>query len=113
VSQKEGGGYGFQLKPDGYTAVSLPAEEMVVTVETETANPKRPRPTYGQPGKKGPGGKEDYRQKMMEKGSVPQESGNAGTYVPIPKKYADKTTSPLRATLTAGKNDLPFELKDD
>jgi hypothetical protein len=112
VSQTEGGGYGFQLKPDGYTAVSLPAEEMVVTIETESANPKRPRPTYGGPGKKGPGNN-DYKQKMMEKGAVPQDSGNAGNYVPIPKKYADKTTSPLRATLTAGKNDLSFELKDD
>ena len=111
VSQKEGGGYGFQLKPDGYTAVSLPAEEMVVTVETESANPKRPKPTYGPPGKKGPGGN-DYRQKMMEKGAVPQDSGPTGNYVPIPKKYADKTTSPLKKTLTSGKNEFNFDLTD-
>ncbi|HEY7312799.1 MAG TPA: hypothetical protein VH643_25775 [Gemmataceae bacterium] len=113
VSQEEGVGYGFPLKPEGYTAVSLPAEEMVVTVETESKNPKRAKPTYGPPGKKGPGGKEDYRQKMMEKGAVPQDSGPTGNYVQIPKKYADKKTSPLRATLTAGKHDLSFELKDN
>lgn len=112
VSQQEGPGLGFPLTAEGYTAVSLPAEEMVVTVDTESVNPNRPKPTYGQRGKKG-AGNNDYRQKMMEKGAVPQETGNAGSYVPIPKKYADKKTSPLRATLTAGKNDLPFELKDD
>jgi len=111
VSQKEGGGFGFPLGPDGYTAVSLPAEEMVVTVETESANPKTPKPTYGQGGQKG--GQNDYRQKMQEKGVVPEASGSSGTYVKIPKKYDDKKTSPLRATLTPGKNNLPFELKDD
>ncbi len=50
---------------------------------------------------------------MKEKGApVDAAGGDTGKYVAIPKKYADKTTSPIKKTLSSGNNNLDFELTD-
>jgi hypothetical protein len=109
------GVYSFPIKSDGtYSGTDLPAEELIVTIETESANPKTSPQLYGPRGGKGKkeGGPGEYQQKMKERGAVPEASGDTGQYVRIPKKYADKKTSPLKRTLTAGKNELDFDLED-
>jgi hypothetical protein len=113
---KEGGGLGATLHADGsYTVSGLPAGELIVTVETESANPaKRNQPVYGAaPGQKG---KEDpssqYNRMMKERGFGADAPKESGAYVPIPKQYADKDKSPLRANLTKGENTQNFDLKD-
>jgi hypothetical protein len=86
---------------------------MVVTVETESANPK-PKPKAVQPGAGDRGDPtDDYRKKMEEMGKVPQGAAtNAGQYVQIPAKYATKDKSPLHVTLTKGSNENNFDLTD-
>ena len=113
---KEGGTVGASLKADGsYSVSGLPAEEMIVTVETESANPKQPKAAYGPPGqKKGQeGGADMYKKMMQAKGAAPADDAKeSGAYVPIPKQYADKDKSPLRITLSKGDNVKNFDLTD-
>src|SRR5207237_8004556 len=98
----EGGFYNYQLQSDGtYSGTDLPAGgELVVTVETETANPKKAE--YGR-GKEG-GNPSDYEKKMRDMGKVPSGPSNPGEYVKIPAKYAKRDTSPLKVTLSRGDN---------
>lgn len=111
---KEGGNYGSSLKADGsYMVTGLPAEEMIVTVETESANPKQPKANYGAPGQKGKDAPTDMYNKMMkDKGFGKDAVQESGAYVPIPKKYADKDKSPLRLNLSRGDNKKDFDLTD-
>ncbi len=111
---KEGGNYGASLKADGsYTVTGMPAEEMIVTIETESANPKQPKASYGPPMQKG---KEDpsnaYSKMMKQKGFGADAAPESGPYVPIPKKYADKEKSPLKVKLDRGDNKKDFDLTD-
>lgn len=112
----EGGMFPYALLADGsYSGSDLPLGEYVVTVETESANPKgKSAKSYDQKQKAREGGDpDDYMKKMKERGQVPNESpGNAGPYVKIPAKYSDKKTSPLKANLVNGNNELNFELTD-
>ncbi|HEY7326436.1 MAG TPA: hypothetical protein VH592_02270, partial [Gemmataceae bacterium] len=94
------GSYGFSIKRDGtYEGSSLPAEEYVVVIETESINPDRPAKTYQPRGMRTQGGKKidanTYKQKMQEMGKMPGVKEEQGTYVKIPKQYGDKKTSPL------------------
>ncbi len=107
---KASGAYGFTLNDDGtFIGAGLPAQEMVVTVETESLNPNnKPKANYG----KGKGNSPDeYRKQMMKRGAAP-DVVDTRKYVAIPKKYANKKTSPLKKTLTAGKNEFDVELTD-
>jgi hypothetical protein len=112
----EGGIFYYPLSPDGtYSGANLPATEMVVTVETESVNPKgHPQMAYGGKAAKGKTGNDpnDYMAKMKERGMVPQGAIAKGEYVKIPAKYADKATSPLKVNLTKGNNVNDFELTD-
>jgi hypothetical protein len=108
----EGGGiFNYALGENGYTLADLPEGQMVVTIETESANPnaKKPAANYGKPGDNQA---DDYRKKMQEMGKVPEGPVNTGVYVKIPKKYATKDKSPLKVTLTTGSNEYNIELKD-
>ena len=126
VFYSSNGIYAVAIKPDGtYTAVDLPEGEMVVTVDTEGLNPDKKIPEYNAKtaasgakamygGKAatptgGPGTKMKQESSPVPEGS-PQ--GTAGTYVKIPKDYADKTKTPLKVTLKAGSQTQDFELKD-
>jgi hypothetical protein len=110
----EGGIFSYPLNSDGtFSGSDLPAGEMVVTVETESANPKGRSVQYKGRGQGKEGGDPSvYMKKMKEMGKVPEGAANAGEYVKIPLKYARKETSPLKVTLTRGKNDCNFELTD-
>jgi hypothetical protein len=99
------------LRDGKYSVHDLPTGEMVVTIETESANPDgKLQANYG--GNKKGGDPNDYMQKMKERGMIPQGSGNAGPYVKIPEKYSKKETSPLKAKVTRGSNEFNFDLTD-
>jgi hypothetical protein len=113
TGENQGGAYPFNLKSDGtYEGSGMPAEEMIVTIDTESANPDKPKQTYSQSGQGGSPSNE-YEKMMREK--VPEAAAAAktdGKYVKIPPQYADKAKSPLKVTLSKGKNPLNFDLKD-
>ena len=102
----EGAVYTCLIKPDGtYAGTDMPAGELVITVETEMANPDVKAPTYGGagPGKDKP----TAPPRPKEKGSAA-----SGAYVKIPAKYKDKKTSGLKETLSKGKNTKNIDLTD-
>jgi hypothetical protein len=103
-------GVSFPLRSDGtYEGGGVPPEEMVITIETESANPNRAKASGQQEKYRG-----QYEEMMKKKGpGGPPAPEFSGTYVPIPKKYGDVATSPFKCTLTKGKNELDFDLKDD
>jgi hypothetical protein len=110
----EGGIYTYSLRDGTFSGTDLPAGEMVVTVETESANPEgRPKEEYKGGKDKASGDPSDYMKKMQEMGRMPTGPTNDGPYVKIPPKYADKDTSPLKVNLTVGKNEFTFDLQDD
>jgi len=95
--------YPGTINSDGtYAAHQIPSGPMVVTIETESANPGRKMATYG-------GGKGKGMLGPMPEGRT---ASSGGAYVKIPSKYADKKTSPLKVTLTDGKQTHDFELTD-
>jgi hypothetical protein len=108
--------FSYSLRDGVYAGTDLPPGEMVVTVETESANPggyaKTAYGKAGDPNKKG-GDPNDYVAKMKEMGKIPEGALNEGRYVKIPPKYASMDTTPLKVTLTDGKNEFNFELTDD
>jgi hypothetical protein len=105
IYPKEGGAYAATLEKDGtYMTGGLPVGEVVVTVETESINPNRPKPSqYG-----GRGGGASPAPKDAP--AAPAEP--AGTYVKIPAKYNNKESSKLTATLKSGNNPQDFDLTD-
>jgi hypothetical protein len=105
--KKEGPVSSATLNADGtYSITEAPAGDFTITVDTESLNPDRKAPAYGPPGA-GAGG-----------GSSPPPPGvaaapsSAGKYVKIPKKYSDPESSPLKATLGAGKQVKDFSLEN-
>lgn len=98
---KDAGLYAVPIGADGnFSATQVPEGEVSVAVETESINPNKP--TYG--GAMGKG--MDF---------TPQEAKanrNKGTYVPIPRKYANPSTSGLKMTLTKGKIVQNLDLKN-
>jgi hypothetical protein len=121
------GVYAVGISTDGaYTAIDLPEGEAVVTVDTEALNPDKKKVDYdpktaGSTGPKYGGGKGGGPKAAPPAGAKKQErspagvgapQGEVGSYVKIPRTYADKTKSTLRATLQSGKQSQDFELKD-
>jgi len=110
--KKEGPVSSAPLKEDGtYNMTEAPAGEFTVTVETESANPDRKTEAYGAPPGAGAGA-------GAGGGSSPPPPGvntatAPGKYVKIPKKYSDPESSPLKATLGAGKQVKDFPLVED
>jgi hypothetical protein len=104
---KNAGNYPIVIRADGtYSTSDIPLGEIVVTVETESANPKNKPPEYG-------GGKDDEKKpKFSPRPDSAKGGGKAGAYVKIPQKYADKKTSGLTVTLNAGAQKQDFELTD-
>lgn len=100
-----GGTYFAPINEDGtYSTSQLPTGEFAVTIETESANPKRP--TMEQYG----GGKGKNMTSPMPEGvGAPAAKGG---YVKIPSKYSDPKKSGLTVTLTSGKNTKDFDLAD-
>jgi hypothetical protein len=112
TGENQGGSYPFSLKPDGtYEGTGMPAEEMIVTIDTESINPDKPKQTYSQPGQGG-SPSSNYEKMMRERVPEAAVKSDGGKYVKIPPQYADKAKSPLKVTLSKGKNPLNFDLKD-
>jgi hypothetical protein len=106
-----GGIFSRQLMASGYSFTDLPEGSMVVTIETESANPKPKKPQAMAGGRADP--TDEYRKRMEAMGKVPQVATNTGgDYVPIPEKYSTKAKSPLRVTLSKGSNPIDFDLTD-
>jgi len=108
---KSGGIYSYAIAEGMYSGKDLPAEEMVVTIDTEGVNPNKTKPAYGA----GQGNQPDMRGKMQEMGKIPGSAAPAtgGKYVKIPAKYASKEKTPLKVTFTKGNNENNFDLTDD
>jgi hypothetical protein len=112
------GTYSVALDENGkYTGYDFPAADAIVTVETESLNPAKKQveykgqvtggPKYGRP----PGG--PVKAKGMPLSPPPEGAVTTNVkYVRIPAKYADKASSPLRVTLSAGGQTHDFELTD-
>ena len=112
TGEEQSGAYGFPLKSDGtYEGSGMLPEEMVVTIETESANPKVTTPSYTR-NKNDKNPMAEYDKMMREKGFKAATPTDASMYVPIPKNYAEKNTSPLKVTLTRGSNTQNFDLTD-
>ncbi len=101
------GSYNAPLLRNGtYEVVDLPAVPMVVTVDTEFLNPNKKVPSYG--GKKG---QEAYMERLAaEKKGGAQIREDADPYTKIPAKYADKTATPLKMTVKAGRQEYNIDL---
>jgi hypothetical protein len=97
------------IKPDGtYSQTDLTTGDMVVTIETDSANKDRTMPTYG-----GGRGKLGQGQPQQAQSPVPKGARqDGGEYVRIPKKYAKKELSGLTRKVEKGKNTFDFELTD-
>jgi hypothetical protein len=110
--QKDGGIFTYAIQADGtYSGSDMPAEEMVVTIETESVNPDAKRPGAGKmPGSGGRDPMGDYNAKMKERGAVQEPTKPAGKYVKIPAKYNDEKQSGLKLTLTKGKTEKNWDL---
>jgi len=108
------------LEDGTYTTSEPPAGEMTVVVDTEAINPDPPNKpkgvTYNQPGQKDQASANDQNAMldMMKKmGRAPEDAGaKKGKYMPIPKKYASKTDTPLKTTLKVGKQVFDIPLTD-
>jgi hypothetical protein len=102
------GTYRSTLDSDGtYAITDVPTGEMVVTVETESVNPSKKKPTYG-----GDKGSKMYQERMAaEKGTAAARVAPQ-TYLKIPAKYANTKTSPLTMTIVAGRQVKEFDLTD-
>jgi hypothetical protein len=103
----DSGVYSIPIKPDGtYSQTDVPAGDMTITVETESANPNKKKPSeYGG----GRGGAQTVSPKPDNAGAG---SSPAGDYVKIPAKYADRKKSGLSYTVTNGKQKHDIELTD-
>jgi hypothetical protein len=107
---ESGAPYGCPLAADGtYEIVDLPSGSLVVTIETESANPTQKVPEYG-----GGKGSKDYAERMKAEKALgmPVKEGTGGQYRKIPPKYANPKTSPLTVTLEAGRQVENFTLTD-
>lgn len=112
-SGNTGASFHYVIKPDGtYIGTEMPAEKMLVSIETESLNPNRPavKGTVA----KAEGAQQQQLMDMMKKvNNVPDSSAQAwGTYVKIPSKYLDPKTSGLEVTLTKGSNNYDINLTD-
>jgi len=99
------------IDSDGtYSISDVPAGELIVVVETDSANPEH----------KQAGGKDaDKRTKMMGErtrldgtpaAGGPATSASEGKYVKIPEKYSKPKTSPLTYTAKAGRQVYNIEM---
>jgi hypothetical protein len=106
----DGVAYPAQISPDGtYSATDVPTGELVVTIDTEPLSPKST--------KKG-AQEESMRMKQMQgmeqrrpAGADPGADPTAN-YIKIPAKYASPKTSPVKVTLSAGKQSKDINLTD-
>jgi len=112
---KEGRASTIGINAEGsYSTSDIPVGEMVVTVETESANPSATK-MGNYPGAKGKApttGEREGNKGAMMSPRPPGAGGGGGGYVKIPAKYADKDKSTLRETLSPGTQVKDINLTD-
>lgn len=112
--EKEGQSFTTSIDADGaYKILDAVPGTYVVTIETESINPDRPKRTYGPPGGAAAGGAAGGAPAPAN--SLPggaAAAGAQGKYVKIPAKYADPKTSDLKITVPAGGMNKDFALTD-
>jgi hypothetical protein len=104
------------ITKDGtYEIADAPVGDFLVSIETESMNPHKAGPTYGQAmAKKAKGPVMDPSKMAGDSGGgmmSPEEM--AARYVKIPDKYNNPNKSGLTATFKPGRNTVDFPLKDD
>jgi hypothetical protein len=113
------GTYGGSIHEDGsYSVVEVAPGDMVVTIETESANPEIETPVYdaaqGVEGAKSPQAMMDKRRQagMQVPGSASGPEKKRENYVKIPAKYGDPNQSGLKVTVGKGTLTKDFDLTD-
>jgi hypothetical protein len=100
VGAGSAGAYGISINSDAtYSITDMPAGEMVVTVETDSALPLKAQAQM-------------QGHKMTLSPGNPNYKSDAAEYVKIPDKYKSKSTTPLKVTLNPGQNKQDFDLTD-
>lgn len=117
AKEDAGGGYQFNINPDGtYEGGSMPAQEYIVTIDTESAKGSNTSTDYNPGGRGGQGkdkaGRNAYMEQMKKNAPAGAGQSQQPTYVKIPEKYNDKAKSGLQVKLTNGKNKKDFDLTD-
>jgi len=101
------GSYASPLGPNGaYEVRDVPKGALVVTVETESVNPKKKQQDYGGKGAKG------YAERMAGEGKAAADKAPPQSYLRIPGQYANAKTSTLSITAESGTQVHNFELTD-
>jgi hypothetical protein len=99
--------YSYALSADGKFAVrNIPKGALLVTVETESVNPKKKVKDYGGKGDK------QYQERIAAEGNSAANKTPPPAYVHIPSKYANAKTSGLTITAAAGDQVHDFNLTD-
>ena len=80
---------------------------MKVTVETESVNPAKKAPEYGE-GK----GAKMTKERMAAEGTAAAAKAPPREYRFVPGKYADPNTTPLTVTIQSGSQVHSFSLTD-
>jgi hypothetical protein len=107
---KDMGSYAGTVGEGGaYEITGVPAGDLVVTVETETLNPKNKPPVYA--GGRGAANDKKYDEAMRKMGR-PDPPDMGKKYVKIPPRYAKEDSSKLTVTLKSGKQNKDIELTD-
>jgi len=102
------GTYSGPLNADGtYEIRDVPTGTLVVTVETETINPKNKPKMFG-----GAKGAKQYAERLAAEGKAASEKTPPQPYVAIPKNYGAAAKSPLKVTVDAGRQSHDFTLTD-
>jgi hypothetical protein len=90
----EGKVFAGAIHADGtYDLQGVPLGAAKVTVETESLKGSK------------------LKTPPKDKGGLPKEGEGAPRYLPIPRQYAEVNTSPLRYTVTAGKQTFDIDLR--
>jgi hypothetical protein len=101
------------IRSDGtYSITDMPAGEMVVTVETESANPEKEATVYGGAPAPAGGGMAQQMQKAGAKLPPPPGAPSKDGYVKIPARYNDPEQSGQKVTISAGSQTRDIDLPE-
>jgi hypothetical protein len=117
---KDAGTFRAPIRDNGtYSLSDLPTGDLVVTIETESANPDIVMPTYGgkpAPAAGGGAAMPEAAAKQIEglklSKSPPPPQPSRENYVKIPQRYSDPAQSGLTVNLGRGSQTKDFDLTE-